>query len=75
MTPQIIFKGLVILLLIVIFLALTSGLVFLVRDQGTTDRTVMSLTVRVALSIALILLLVVGYATGLIQPHGLPAAP
>lgn len=75
MTPQIIFKAIVILLLIVIFLALGSGLVFLVRDQGRTDRTVMSLTVRVALSLALILLLVIGFATGLIQPHGLPAAP
>ena len=75
MTPQIIFKGIVILLLIVIFISLASGLVFIVHDQGKTDRTVMSLTVRVALSIALILLLVVGFATGLIQPHGLPSAP
>ena len=75
MTAQLIFKGVVVLLLVVIFISLTSGLAFLVRDQGKTDRTVKSLTVRVALSIVLIILLIVGFATGLIQPHGLPRAP
>jgi hypothetical protein len=63
------FKAIVILFLIFIFASLTSGLVFLVRDRGTTDRTVKSLTVRIALSVALFLLLLLGYATGLIKPH------
>ncbi|MBI2992932.1 MAG: twin transmembrane helix small protein [Gammaproteobacteria bacterium] len=75
MTAQLIFKGIIVLLLIAVFISLTSGLAFLVRDQGKTERTVKSLTVRVVLSLALIILLVVGFALGLIQPHGLPRAP
>ena len=75
MTAQLLFKGVIVLLLIAVFISLASGLAFLVRDQGKTERTVKSLTVRVVLSLALIILLIVGFATGLIQPHGLPRAP
>ncbi len=62
------------LLVVVVFLAilgsLASGLVFLVKDKGRTDRTVKALTWRIALSVSLFALLFVLFATGLITPHG-----
>lgn len=75
MTPTLLFKIIVVIMLIVIFVSLTSGLVFLIRDRGQTTRTVKSLTLRIVLSIALFLLLVIGFLTGLIQPHGVAPAP
>jgi len=71
MTGALLFKIVVVLLLIIILGALSSGMFFLVRDKGTTNRTVQSLTVRIALSIALFILLLIGFATGLIKPHGI----
>ena len=63
-------KFLVILLLLAIVASLGSGLFFLVRDGGNSKRMVKALTVRVSLSVALILLLFIAWAAGLIQPHG-----
>ena len=71
MSGPVIFKAVVILLLIIIIIALFSGMFFLVRDKGQTNRTVKSLTVRIVLSIFLFILLIIGFATGLIQPHGI----
>jgi hypothetical protein len=71
MSGALLFKIVVVLLLIIILGALTSGMFFLVRDKGATNRTVQSLTVRIVLSIALFILLFVGFATGLIKPHGI----
>ena len=64
-------KIVVILMLLLIFASLGSGLVFMIRDQGRGPRAVKALTVRIALSISLFLLLMLAYATGLITPHGL----
>jgi len=64
-------KLLIILVLLVILFSLGSGLFYLVRDKGDSERTVKALTVRFALSIALFLLLMLGFATGIIQPHGI----
>ena len=69
------FKLLVVALLLAIFASLAGGLVFLIRDKGQSERTVKSLTWRIALSIALFLLLLIGYVTGLIQPHGITPVP
>ena len=71
MTGALLFKIVVVLMLIIILGALSSGMFFLVRDKGTTNRTVQSLTVRIALSIVLFVLLLIGFATGLIKPHGI----
>jgi hypothetical protein len=60
----------IILLLLVILASLASGLVFLVKDEGRTNRTVKALTWRIALSLVAFAVLIVGYLTGLIQPHG-----
>lgn len=58
-------------LLVILFLALLaslgSGLFFLLKDQGTTRRTLHSLGVRVALAVALILLLGYGIYSGEIR--------
>ena len=72
MDTEFLFKGLVILLLLSVLVSLFSGLYYLVRDQGQTKRTLRSLTLRIAISLALFLILFVGLATGLIRPHGLP---
>jgi hypothetical protein len=47
-----------------ILASLGSALFFLVRDKGQSTRTVKALAVRVALSIALFLLLMIGYKLG-----------
>lgn len=65
------FKGIILVLLGLIFLSLTSALGFLVRDRGEGDRTVRALTLRVGLSVALFALLMLGFAAGLIEPHGI----
>ncbi len=60
------------LLFIVLILAsLASALYYLFKDKGQSDRTVKMLTVRVALSITLFVLLMAGYYFGLIPQTGL----
>lgn len=56
----------VILFIVVILASLGSALYYMVRDRGTTERTAKALTIRIALSIALFLLLMIGFQTGLI---------
>ncbi len=56
----------VILFIIVILGSLGSALYYLIKDRGTTQRTAKALTVRIALSITLFLLLMIGFYTGLI---------
>jgi len=64
------FKTLIIINLALIILSLIAGVVFLARDNGQKNRMVNSLTTRVVLSITLLLLLILGYFTGQITPHG-----
>lgn len=64
-------KIVVILFLFIIIGSLFSGLFYLVKDKGTSERTVKALTVRISLSVLLFVILMVGYATGLLQPHGI----
>jgi FtsH-binding integral membrane protein len=64
-------KYVVILMLLLILASLGSGLFFLLRDQGGSSRTVKALTLRIALSVGLFVLLLLAYAAGLIKPHGL----
>jgi Protein of unknown function (DUF2909) len=56
----------VIIFIIVILASLGSALFYMVRDRGTTERTVKALTLRIALSVALFLLLMLGSYFGLI---------
>jgi len=57
--------------LILILWNLGAGLYYMMVDKGKTNRTVKSLTWRIGLSVALILLVVLGILTGVIKPHGI----
>jgi ABC-type dipeptide/oligopeptide/nickel transport system permease component len=65
------FKLVIAALLIAIVVSLFSGLVFMMKDSSSSKRTVRALTVRVALSATLIILLLVGIKLGWIHPHGI----
>jgi cytochrome bd-type quinol oxidase subunit 2 len=62
-------KVLIVLVLLAIVASLGSGLFHLVRDEGQSRKMVNALTVRIALSVALFVLLFIAWATGLIEPH------
>jgi hypothetical protein len=64
-------KIIVVLFLFIIIGSLFSGLFYLVKDKGASERTVKALTLRIGLSVLLFILLMIGYATGLLQPHGI----
>ncbi|MCX7891001.1 MAG: twin transmembrane helix small protein [Burkholderiales bacterium] len=57
----------IILFLVLILASLGSALVYLVKDKGSSTRTVKALTLRVGLSIALFLFLMAGYYFGFLQ--------
>lgn len=56
--------------LILILWNLGAGLYYMLVDKGQTKRTVNALTRRIALSVALILLLILAIWMGWITPHG-----
>ena len=62
-------KLLIVLFMVVIVYNLGAGLFYMMTDKGKTDRTVRALTWRIGLSVFLILLIIVGIATGVIKPH------
>ena len=62
---------LIVAFLLVIVWQLGAGLYYLLTDRGDSKRTVNALTRRIALSVALILLVILGIYTGVIKPHGL----
>lgn len=66
------FKLLVALLLVGIVVSLGAALFHLVHDRkGETKKMVRALTVRIGLSVGLFILLLIAYAAGWIEPHGL----
>ena len=65
------FKTLIFINLGLILVSLASGVLFLAKDNGKSNRVVTSLTFRVLLSFSLVLLLVVGYLTGNLVPHSI----
>lgn len=65
---MVLFKIVIIVLLLGVLSSLFSGLFFLYRDRGEGERAVRALTLRIALSIALFVLLIAGYRLGWI--HG-----
>jgi hypothetical protein len=62
---------LIIAFLILILWNLGAGLYYMLVDRGTTKRTVNALTRRIALSVALILLVILAIWMGWITPHGI----
>ena len=65
------FKVLIILMLAAIVASLGSALFHLSRSGGDSRKMFRSLALRVGLSLALFILLMVAWALGLITPHGL----
>ena len=65
----------IIAFLVVILWNLGAGLYYMLVDKGTTKRTVNALTRRIALSVALILLVALAIYMGWITPHGIGRAP
>src|SRR5215471_15364193 len=64
-------KILIVVILLFVLYNLGAGLYYMMTDKGTTDRTVKALTWRIGLSVFLILLVILGIWTGVIQPHGI----
>ena len=66
-----IIKIIILVLLALVIISLGAGMFSLIKDRGETNRTVKFLTIRIVLSIALFVLLVVSFLMGWIQPHGI----
>jgi len=64
-------KVLVLATLAAILVSLATGMLFLIKDKGRTERTAKALTVRIGLSVVLFGLLMLGILTGYIKPHGI----
>lgn len=64
---------LIVAFLIVIVWNLGAGLYYLLVDKGQSPRTVNALTRRIALSVALIVIVILAIKFGWIQPHGIGA--
>ena len=64
-------KILVAIAFILILGSLGSALFVLMRDKGKSNRTVQALAMRVGLSIALFLLILLAHHLGYIQPTGI----
>jgi len=66
-------KFIVLLLLGFIVISLFSGLYFLVKDKGQTNRTANALSVRIGLSIVVIIIIMIAGVTGVIETNPNPS--
>ncbi len=64
-------KILIVVILLFVLYNLGAGLFYMMTDKGRTNRTVRALTWRIGLSVLLILVVIAGILTGVIQPHGI----
>jgi hypothetical protein len=62
---------LIIVLLLAVVASLFSGLYFVYKDKGTTNRAVISLTIRIVLSVLVFVILIGSYFFGWIPERGL----
>ncbi len=69
---QPIVRVLVIVVFVGILVSLGTALYQLTRSGGDSKKMIRALAIRVGLSLALFLLLMIAWYAGLIQPHGLP---
>ena len=61
-------KILIGVLLLLVLVSLFSGLYFMYKDKGNSRRVVTALTIRVALSVTIILIVIASYFLGLLPP-------
>ena len=64
---------LIVAFLILIIWNLGAGLYYMLVDKGESKRTVNALTRRIALSVALIVIVILAIKFGWIQPHSIGA--
>ena len=64
-------KVFIIAIFLGVVVSLGSGLFYLVKDKGDSNRMANALTWRISISVALFGLLFLAWAVGLIQPHGI----
>jgi hypothetical protein len=62
-------KILIGVLLMMVLVSLFSGLYFMYKDKGNSKRVVTALTIRVALSITIVVIVMAGYFLGSISPR------
>lgn len=65
------FKAAIVLILLFIIFSLGVALFAFVKKDRNSDKMIKALTYRIALSIGLIILLMLGAQFGLIAPHGM----
>lgn len=63
------FKTIVIFVLFLVISSLFTALYSMVKDKGQGDRTIKMLTMRIGLSIGLLIFIMIGYQLGWINPH------
>jgi hypothetical protein len=63
-------KPLIVIVLVAIVISLGSALFHLSSGKGDSKKMLRSLTIRISLSVALFLLILLGAKFGLISPHG-----
>jgi hypothetical protein len=68
-------KAVIVLAFVGIIGSLVSALYFIMRDRGRSRNTVRALGVRVGLSIALFVFILVAHQLGWIQSQGIPVGP
>lgn len=61
-------KILLVVLLGMVLLSLFSGLYFMYKDKGKSKRVVNALTLRIGLSMLIIVIVIVGYFSGMLPP-------
>jgi len=66
-------KYIIITFLVLILASLGGALYSMMKDKGHSKRSVKFLSMRIALSIGLFLLMLIGIATGYIVPNGTPS--
>jgi hypothetical protein len=66
-------KILIVITLFAIVISLGSALFHLSSGKGDSKKMARMLTIRVGLSLALFILLMLAWYNGLITPHGIPA--
>jgi Protein of unknown function (DUF2909) len=61
----------ILVLLLVVLASLFSGLYFVYKDKGQSNRAVIALTIRVAVSVLVFAILIISYHFGWITERGL----
>lgn len=61
-------KILLVVLLVLVLISLFSGLFFMYKDKGNSRRVVNALTIRIGLSVLIIVIVITGYFFGLLPP-------